>query len=146
MQKIGTSWLWVRFHLRGKVAGRTRDGGRWRLSPAVVRFHYGGFSAGITTWIINVSAIPFSNTESHDLQNNANKLFIVLSKVTICLHQHCDSTSRDKLLKCYILTFREIPKPGDWYLKFSNRSEISQTEQQHYSWFSYQITERSGYF
>ena len=51
-----------------------------------------------------------------------------------------------KLLKCLILTFREIPKPGDWYLKLSNRSEISQTEQQHNSWFSCQITERSGYF
>ena len=52
----------------------------------------------------------------------------------------------NKLLKCLILTFREIPKPGDWYLKLPNRSEISQTEQQHNSWFSCQITERSGYF
>ena len=52
----------------------------------------------------------------------------------------------NKLLKCLILTFREIPKPGDWYWKLSNRSDISQTEQQHNSWFSCQITERSGYF
>ena len=52
----------------------------------------------------------------------------------------------NKLLKCLILTFREVPKPGDWYLKLPNRSEISQTEQQHNSWFSCQITERSGYF
>ena len=36
----------VRFHLRGTVAGRIRDGDRWRLPPAVVRFHYGGSSAG----------------------------------------------------------------------------------------------------
>ena len=36
----------VRFHLHGAVAGRIRDGDRWRLPPAVVRFHYGGSSAG----------------------------------------------------------------------------------------------------
>ena len=52
----------------------------------------------------------------------------------------------NKLLKCLILIFRELPKPGDWYSKLSNRSEISQTEQQHNSWFSCQITERSSYF
>ena len=52
----------------------------------------------------------------------------------------------NKLLNCVILTFREIPKPGDLYLKLSNRSEISQTEQQHNSGFSCPITERSGYF
>ena len=52
----------------------------------------------------------------------------------------------NKLLKCLILTFREFPKPRDWYLKLSNRSETSHTEQQHSSWFSCQITERSGYF
>ena len=34
--------LRVRFHLCGAVAGRTRDGDRWRLPHAVVRFHYGG--------------------------------------------------------------------------------------------------------
>ena len=52
----------------------------------------------------------------------------------------------NKLLRCLILTFREISKHGDWYLKLSNRSEISQTEQQHSRWFSWQITERSGIF
>ena len=52
----------------------------------------------------------------------------------------------NKLLRCLILTFREILKPGDWYLKLSNRSEISQTEKQHSSWFSCQLTERSGSF
>ena len=39
-------WVKVCFHLRGTVAGRTRDGDRWRKPPAVVRFHYSGFSAG----------------------------------------------------------------------------------------------------
>ena len=52
----------------------------------------------------------------------------------------------NKLLKSLILTFRELPKPGDWYLKLSSHSEISQTEQQHNSYVSCQITERSGYF
>ena len=52
----------------------------------------------------------------------------------------------NKLLRCLILTFRELPKPGDWNIELSNRSEISQTEQQHSSWFSCQITKRPGYF
>ena len=52
----------------------------------------------------------------------------------------------NELLKCLILTVRETLEPRDWYFKPSNRSEISQTEQQHNSWFSCQITERSGYF
>ena len=47
-----------------------------------------------TTWITNVSAILCSYTVP---QNNANKSFPVLSKVTICLQQHCDSTSRDSI-------------------------------------------------
>ena len=34
----------------------------------------------------------------------------------------------NKLLKCLILTFRDITKPGESYLKLSNRSEISLTE------------------
>ena len=38
--------LRVRFHLCGAVEGRTRDGDRWRLPLAVVRFHHGGFAAG----------------------------------------------------------------------------------------------------
>ena len=50
-----------------------------------------------TTWIISVSAILFSYTESHAPHNNANKLFPVLSKVTICLHHHYNSTSWDSI-------------------------------------------------
>ena len=34
----------------------------------------------------------------------------------------------NKLLKCLILTFCDITKPGESYLKLSNRSEISLTE------------------
>ena len=35
-----------------------------------------------TTWIITVSAIPFSYTESHVPHDNANKLFSYMSKVS----------------------------------------------------------------
>ena len=35
----------IRFHSRGVVAGRNRDGDLWRLPPAAVRFHHGGSSA-----------------------------------------------------------------------------------------------------
>ena len=113
------------------------------MSKQIILMQYG------TMWIINVSAIPFSYIDSHVLQNNSNKLFPVLRKVTTCCINIVTllvETLFNKLLKCLILTFRELPKPGDWYLKISNRSEISQTEQQHNSWFSCQITERSGYF
>ena len=69
------------------------------VSKQIILIQYG------TTWIINISAIPFSYTESHVLQNNANKSFPVLSKVAICLHQHCDSgrlveTLFNKPFKC----------------------------------------------
>ena len=88
------------------------------ISKQIMLIQYG------TTWIIDVSAIPFSYTESHVLQNNAKLPFACINIATLLVE-----TLFNKLLKCLILTFREIPKPGDWYLKLSNRSEISQTEQ-----------------
>ena len=48
LYKKSVSW-WgfkLRFHLRGAVAGRIRHGDRWRLPPAVVRFHHGWSAAG----------------------------------------------------------------------------------------------------
>ena len=110
------------------------------ISKQTILIQYG------TKLVINVSAILCFYTESHVPQNNANKLFPVLRKVAICYNKIGTlpvETLLNKLLRCLILTCCEIPKPRDWYLKLSNRSEISQ---QHSSWFSCQITERSGYF
>ena len=46
------------FHLRGAVVGRTQDGYRWRLPPAVVRFHYGG-SVAVPSRIRHGSSSPY---------------------------------------------------------------------------------------
>ena len=77
------------------------------ISKQIILIQYG------TTWILTVSAIPFSYTEIHVLQNNANKWFPVLSKVTTAytnIESLLVETLFNKLLKCFILTFRETPK------------------------------------
>ena len=47
--KEDTSWNnQGTFPLARSGCGTDRDGGRWRLPPAVVRFHYGGSLAGVS--------------------------------------------------------------------------------------------------
>ena len=88
-----------------------------------------------------LKAKPFKIMQTNYFQSRAKLPFACINIATLLVE-----TLFNKLLRYLILTFCEIQKPGDWYLKLHNRSEISQTEQQHNSWFSCQITERSGYF
>ena len=90
--------------------------------------------------MFRLSCVPILKATTNYFQSWAKLPFAYINIVTLPVE-----TLFSKL-RCLILTFSEIPKPGDWYLKLSNRSEISETEQQHSSWFSSQITERSGYF
>ena len=90
--------------------------------------------------MFRLSCVPILKATTNYFQSWAKLPFAYINIVTLPVE-----TLFSKL-RCLILTFSEIPKPGDWYLKLSNRSEISETEKQHSSWFSSQITERSGYF
>ena len=83
-----------------------------------------------TTWIMNVSAILVSYTESHVPRDNANKLFSYLSKVPrfvlISITTLPAEALFNNLLRYLILRFCEMSKLGNWYnspiaLKFDRR-------------------------